>query len=519
MPTPHLAESSRPQSELDALLLRIRRCLYPENLPVAGSYWLKTAYQEGHKRAWWKKLDQLLTKALSQELPDSPSHQVLSSVHAWIRQSAGLLAGKTTVPGPAAVESLGTNLDPDRLAPYLGRLLNEWLPAEVAYMLVDESDRGRPEDSGIPVLAMAKALERLLLRERLSPGTLEMLLDPQLLSPRYIYPAHAEILQDVVFALLGRTAAPVPCVMPATLLGVAAEAALPRNYADAVGYASLVQGADGEQIHVPIAAGQAAEILKGDPVRIASIIVTMDGRWWEAASLQSGDWHSVVYRPGGRLRIDDTEDHARLHVPWPETQLRWTGASPFQKPFELFGREWHVSRWEAGGERTWLHLVFSRVLAVPAAHPTEERFHRLRPAFVDMAWSAVGNALAAALRRKDREPIEQLRRAELIPLGRALFGLAESVSHWRQAKRETIETQLRGVRYLEGEVSPVYGRVPWGVLPAQVRTAFLKTRPDSALLDLLNEVFDSVPEALRPVTRREPAPVETTHSTSPSQAA
>jgi len=93
------------------------------------------------------------------------------------------------------------------------------------------------------------------------------------------------------------------------------------------------------------------------------------------------------------------------------------------------------------------------------------------------------------------------------------------VSHWRQAKRETIETQLRGVRYLEGEVSPVYGRVPWGVLPAQVRTAFLKTRPDSALLDLLNEVFDSVPEALRPVTRREPAPVETTHSTSPSQAA
>src|SRR6185369_17820076 len=108
----------------------------------------------------------------------------------------------------------------EQLEPYIRRLLNPWLVAEVACLLINQSESGVPQDGGIPVLAIATSLERLLLRDRLSPGTLEMLLQPDLVSPRDVYPADAEILTDVVLALLGRTWAPTPPVMPATLLGV-----------------------------------------------------------------------------------------------------------------------------------------------------------------------------------------------------------------------------------------------------------------------------------------------------------
>ena len=106
--------------------------------------------------------------------------------------------------------------------PYVTRLLNAWLPAEVASLLTEEGEYRTQQDAGIPVLAVGRALERVLIRENLSPGTLEMLLEPGLLSPRYVYPADAEILRDVVLARLGRTWAPVPSVLPATVLAVAA---------------------------------------------------------------------------------------------------------------------------------------------------------------------------------------------------------------------------------------------------------------------------------------------------------
>ena len=131
----------------------------------------------------------------------------------------------------AKLEPLRANPKSEHLAPYIRRLLNQWLLAEVACLLVNGSESGIPQDGGIPVLAIATSLERLLLRDRLSPGTLEMLLQPDLVSPRDVYPADAEILTDVVLALLGRTWAPTPPVMPATLLGVAAGSPLPEGYA------------------------------------------------------------------------------------------------------------------------------------------------------------------------------------------------------------------------------------------------------------------------------------------------
>ena len=480
------------KSDLEALLTRIRQRWYPETIPVLASYWLKTVYGKGHKHGWWKELNQSLKEVLREQPLDAPAREALMEIQTWIEQA--VLPSRKT-PEALSSQQFRANLGPDRLRPYIGRLLNEWLAAEVAGLLTDDSETTIPKDGGMPVLAVGKALERLLVRERLSPQTLETILEPELLSPQYVYPAHAEILRDVVLALLGRTWAPLPPVMPATLLAVTEGSHLREDFKDAVGHAVFADGQGGEEVRVPIAAAQALEILKSDPVRIGSIIVTMDGRWWGPERLESGEKHSVVYKPGGRLRIDYSQDHARIEVPWPETQFRWPGGFPFQGGFEIFGREWHASRWETDGERTRLHLEFSRALPIAEIQPQAElSLRRSRPAFVVMAWAALEDALAGALVQRSLDAIEQLHRSDLIPLGRALFGLAESVKG--RLKRETIETRLRAIRYLQAEVSLVYGRVPWRILPSPVQAAFLKRQPDAALLELLNEVFDELPEVL-----------------------
>jgi hypothetical protein len=499
--------SSQPQSDLDALLTRMRQRLYPETIPVLASYWLKTVYVARHERGWWMELNDLLRQVLRKQLLDGPSRQALTDIQSWV-QGTGLRSGKMPSAPIAKLEPLRPTPKSEQLEPYIRRLLNPWLVAEVACLLVNQSESGIPQDCGIPVLAIATSLERLLLRDRLSPGTLEMLLQPGLVSPRDVYPADAEILTDVVLALLGRTWAPKPPVMPATLVGVTAGVPLPQGYAEAVRHASYVQTQEGDEVHVPIGVSQASEILNGDRVRIASVIVTMDGRCWMSESLQGGEQHSVIYKPWGRLRIDLSADHAKLVVPWPEPQLHWPGAVHFPAAFEIFGREWHESSWEMDGESAWLHLVFSRALPITEIQPEDMGFRRSHLASVDMAWGALQTALSTALSQKNSEPIERLRRADFIPLGRAILELTKLATSGR-LKHEAIETQLGAIRYFQAEIAIEYGRVPWRILPVPAQTIFLKKRSDPALLQLLNQVFDGFPEA----------PSETTSQTSPSHAA
>jgi hypothetical protein len=98
--------------------------------------------------------------------------------------------------------------------------------------LVNE-DGSLPAESGIPALSIGRALEGLLVGEHLSPWALELLLQPEPFSPRSVYTAEAEILQDVILFLLGRISLSPRSVMPATLLCVAPDSLLSRIYAEA----------------------------------------------------------------------------------------------------------------------------------------------------------------------------------------------------------------------------------------------------------------------------------------------
>ena len=184
---------------LEALLIRLEQRLYPETIPVLASYWLKTVCARGNSRRWWKELHDSLKKALREQPLNGPSRAALIDIEEWIAQS-GVLDRETHGAPPPRLEPFRPNPRPEWLAPYMARLLNEWLSAEVARLLVGETVADE-SDLDLPVLATGRALERLLVRERLSPQTLELLLQPELLSPRYIYPADAEMLRDVVLFL------------------------------------------------------------------------------------------------------------------------------------------------------------------------------------------------------------------------------------------------------------------------------------------------------------------------------
>jgi len=484
--------SRGPQDDLEALLTRMRQRLYPETIPVLASCWLRTVYASSHPYSWWKELDELLQQTLQEPLQEpmlnDPSREGLLGIQAWIEESV-LRAGKAPDIMPQPVEPFRTILEQQQAAAYTVRLLNEWLPVEVAHLLINQGDDANGYDT--PTRAVGRALGQLLMRAHLSPETLEMLLQPEPLSAREVYPAHLEMFQDVVLALLGRCSAPASRVLPALLFGVASGTLLPADYGEAVRRTAFAQ--DGN-IRVPIPAGRVREILSGGPVRLASIIVTMDGRWWKSESLQTGQQHSVVYKPGGRLRIDYTAEHATLAAPWPDTQLQWRGAVDFQDPLEIFGRDWRASSWETDGEQTWLRLAFSRVLPVEELAPSGEHpFRQSHSAAVDMAWSALENAVALAISQKSRQPIEQLRRPDFIPLGRAILELAENAKS--PARREAIRSQLRAVHYFQAQLASAYGRIPWRILPAAVRRTVLGKQPDPDLPELLNQTFDGLPGA------------------------
>jgi len=443
-----------------------------------------------------------MDRALRDESVEPFSHDVLLSARNWTEQA--LSSGEAPSSGQRRLEPPFRSLSPERLGPYIARLLNEWLPAEVARLLIDESKGGLP-DAGIPGLAVARALDSVLVRERLSPETLEMFLAPDLLSPKLAYASDVEILRDLVLALLGRTSAPPPPVLPAMLLDRAGGEGLPPDYDEAFRRASIDQSEGREQLHVPITEADALRILSHDPVRIGSVAVTADGRAWLPWKLQRGDQNLIVYRPADRLRIDYTADHAKLTVPWPEAPS-WTGPVSMRGPFELFGREWRAISWEIAGESTLLHLTFSRVLPISDAPARTDTDPHLRPAHVEMGWSELERAVAEALSRNSADPIEQMRREELIPLGRALCAFAESVQrHWLWNAKH-IEAQLRAIRYHQGSVVLLYGRAPWRILPAGVQASLAKRRLTANSIDLLAEIFSDVPKPLAETARRPAAP-------------
>jgi hypothetical protein len=191
--------------------------------------------------------------------------------------------------------------------------------------------------------------------------------------------------------------------------------------------------------------------------------------------------------------MDDWDGHLRVRIQWYEARLNWSATVSFGTTLELFGRQWHIAQLEQDAEHLG-NLVFNRVL------PMRERavsvlpgLRRARPAAIDLAWAGLENALAAASAARSRESIEQPRHTELIPLGRAIYGLLESSGNRRLRTPQEIANRTRAVAFHAAELEPTLGRVPWRILPEQVRGVLLRPGLYSRASADLQRIFDGLP--------------------------
>jgi hypothetical protein len=470
------------------LLERLRHRAYPETVPALAYFWLRTVYVSGYDRGEWNRLDALLLEALNSGAAAGHA-AILAAMRSRICED-GLLNGDAP---PLDAPPLGDSPAPgtNSLAPYFVRLLNEWLPKEIAQLLIDES-----EENGIPALAAGRALERLLVRQRPSRRTLEFALDPSFFSPRFLYPGRYEILRDVALFLLGRTGPLGFSAGSAYLLCSGADTRLFDDYAEAVARATVTGDGYREQLEVPITPSQSRSLLGGDGLHVASIAVTMDGRWWQAHNFSGAEQNAIVYRAGGHLRVDFSGEEVKLRVPWLERRVSWSGPVRFPT-VELFGREWRTIQWDQDRELTWLMLASPASLPVAKLPPgMETSLRRCRPAFVDITWTALESALSVALAEGDGNAVEQLRRHEVIPLGRSLVALAQTLEVPDRTP-EAVEGRLVAVAFHASALEAVYGKVPWRILPKRVCNALLGRSLYPLLEERLRAVFDGVPEVRR----------------------
>src|SRR5437660_1742816 len=152
---------SRVRTDFNALCERMERRLYPETTQALALYWLKTLWNKGYTRDEWRRLDDLLEERLASDPGPDCRRQAFTELRTWIGDACHEAGQTSQGNGHSALEPQRSPLDAEALVPYVVRLMNEWLPVELARLLIADEEAGEEPDSGIPAVATGRALERL----------------------------------------------------------------------------------------------------------------------------------------------------------------------------------------------------------------------------------------------------------------------------------------------------------------------------------------------------------------------
>jgi hypothetical protein len=189
-------------------------------------------------------------------------------------------------------------------------------------------------------------------RRRRQAG-LESLVIVPLKDASVVDPKQREILNDVLLYLLGATSAP-QLTEPgyARLFPTPLGASLPADVATQVSEYPLPQAYAGTStLFIPLkrwaAPSRADDKLK--PLSIHSMLLTPDGRLWEAHHLEqaTGSPPGVVYCAMGKIDMVPTAQGLLLQIPiasWPEEiGPQFSG----EMDLDLYHRRWHMKQMEA----------------------------------------------------------------------------------------------------------------------------------------------------------------------------
>jgi hypothetical protein len=386
-PAPTLEEIRRQEMErqvredLSLLLARARSRGYPDTLNVLVFYWLMTV-RESYTPEHWGVLKSEVQRLRAPERPiDFREARALDRAAEWIAVTG---PSKRRTPR----ENLAAPFTSAQFAPpgfvsqaFLEMLFKEWLPERILQKYGRRMVPGDWESENWyeelalcleeilrPQIVFAetetiRAIDRLQKRRptpmedivawrRRRQAGLESLVTVPLQDAGAIDPKQREILNDVILYLLGVTS-PAPAVAPgyAWCFPAPVGESLPADAAAQVSEFPLPQDyARGSTLFVPFkrwtALPQADDRLT--PLSIHSVLLTPDGRVWEAHHLEQAAEASpgVVYQAAGKIDVRPTAQGYLLRVPvasWPdEIGTKFSQ----QHDLELYGGRWHMQQFE-----------------------------------------------------------------------------------------------------------------------------------------------------------------------------
>jgi hypothetical protein len=409
-PAPTIEEVRRSEIEklvredVRLLLERARSRSYPETINVLAFYWLMTI-REKYTLEHWSVLKALVPRLRGPG--NSLGYRETRAV-----EKAAEWIGST---GPSKQRGLRANLVASftsaQLAPpgfvsqaFLEMLFHEWLPERILEKYGHHMVSGEWESEDWyeeialcleeilrPQLAFADIetvrdmdklqnrrqtpVEQILEWRRRRQAGLESLVTVPLHDAGAIDPKQREILNDVILYLLGVTA-PAPATAPgyAWFFPAPVGDSLPRDAAEQVSEFPLSpEYTCRSTLFVPFKrwAGlpQPEDRLK--PLSIHSLLLTPDGRVWEAHHLEqaAGTAAGVVYQAAGKIDVKPTAQGFVLRVPmvsWPEEIGAQFGR---EHDLELYGGRWHMKQFEvsvSGASLLYRRASFERNESTPS---------------------------------------------------------------------------------------------------------------------------------------------------------
>ena len=402
------------RGDVRALSDRVRRRNYPDTMLVGVFYWL-LSLRETYSDEHWPVLTREIQKTLAAEAGlASGERRAFERVLEWIQCS-----------GPSKTKSVRReNLVPpftsEHLAPpdfvtqaFLERLLNEWLRER---LLEKYGTRVIPPDwsveswyeeiaicleeilkpmASFPDVATVQGFDRLrgvpptpaedILRwRRKRQAMLESLVRVSLNDAGAVDPKEREILSDVVLYLLGVTAPPPPSEPGyAWLFPSPLGANLPPDLAQQVcEYPLPAAYTTSPALFIPIRRWRLLDPL-GDrmrPLCIQSILLTPDGRVWEAQQFEqeAGSPPGVIYHAFGKVNVEPAAQGFSLRVPMSSWPSEISPESTEQMTLDLYHRHWRVKQIEASADG--IFAVYQPAHASPRPAVVEPRAWPLRKA-------------------------------------------------------------------------------------------------------------------------------------------
>jgi len=374
---------SQVHKAVNNLYERLRRRSYPETIPNACYYWLRTVMRSGYPIFVLRYLESLLART-----PDGLSEP---ATKAWIELAKGMtvwirdmeLKKRGSEPSRILFRANRPNKDPESLKTYLEILLNDRAQKESVSKLNTSSPAETADEyfalglesllipqcappKGIWQTIIARLQARMLMKRHGAPpltfADLNNLVNVPISDTTAIHPKEYEIFQDVAAYVLNQTFVPSLEKTGAQLL-FAGPHLLPADFNQRLALAPLVSTEHGDELWLSLHGRVEHDLyLTEEGIAVGVLVMTRDGNVWVADSLKwVTDQNVLVLKKLGPARLHRIFEKAsngvnlihELELPMSKNAFQLMYAM-LNSEIAAFGRLWQLTKIEMDGNGFFL---------------------------------------------------------------------------------------------------------------------------------------------------------------------